>query len=196
VLSELKEPTFRRMLALNFAFMFLFTSFEFTVTFFYKIDFGLMPSQIGLVFFYLGLLLALGQGVLVRRLSGKISEQSMIVAGVILIAFALPLLALSSPSVPLSLLALAPVAIGSSLLQPAMAGLASRSISADRQGLAMGSFRSMGSLARGVGPVFGSYVYGSMGITVTYIVIGALLLVSFAVGAGTLRTAQSEASRT
>ncbi len=196
VLSELKEPTFRRMLALNFAFMFLFTSFEFTVTFFYKIDFGLIPSQIGLVFFYLGLLLALGQGVLVRRLSGIISEQRMIVAGVILIAFALPLLALSSPSVPLSLLALAPVAIGSSLLQPAMAGLASRSISADRQGLAMGSFRSMGSLARGVGPIFGSYVYGSVGITVTYIVIGALLLVSFAVGAGTLRQAQSEASRT
>lgn len=196
VLSELKEPVFRRMMALNFAFMFLFTSFEFTVTFFYKIDFGLAPAKIGLVFFYMGLLLAFGQGYLVRRLSGRISDRAMILAGVLLIASGLPLLALSAPSVKYSLLALAPVAIGSSLLQPAMAGLASRSISADRQGLAMGSFRSMGSLARGVGPIFGSYVYGSMGITVTYVMIGVLLLVSFVAGAGTLRSAQKAASNT
>jgi MFS family permease len=196
VLSELKETVFRRMLLLNFVFMFLFTSFEFTVTFFYSIDFGLMPSQIGLVFFYLGFLLVFGQGFLIRKLSGRVSELRMIIAGVLLIAFFLPLLALSAPYVPLSLLALAPVAIGSSLLQPAMAGLASRSITAERQGLAMGSFRSMGSLARGIAPIFGSYLYGSMGIAITYSVIGALMLITFVIGTGTLRMAQSEASRT
>lgn len=178
-LGELKEPAFRQMLFLNFFFMLLFTSFEFTVTFLYSLDFGLTPSQIGLVFFYLGLLLAFGQGFLVRRIAGYVTERQMILAGFLLIASSLIPLALSAPVVTYSLLALMPLAIGSALLQPAMAGLASRSVSGERQGLAMGSFRSMGSLARAIGPLFGAWLYGSLGILRAYCAISALLAVGF-----------------
>lgn len=179
VFTELKDAQFRRMLVLNFGFMFLFTAFEFTVTFFYKIDFGLPPSKIGLIFLYLGLLLAFGQGFLVRRLSKSMSEMSMIIVGFISLAIGLTFLAFSAPNVMDSLFALAPIALGSSLLQPSMAGLASRSISAEKQGLAMSSFRSMGSLARGVGPIFGSYIYSLLGIKITYISIAVLIVFLF-----------------
>ena len=191
-LKKLDQPLFRRMLLLNFVFMFLFTSFEFTMTFFYKIDFGLSPARIGIIFVYLGVLLAFGQGYLVRRLSAVWSEKTMILWGIVLLAIGLPFLALSSPSVPWSLVALAPVSIGSSLMQPSMTGLASRLVSADIQGLAMSTFRSMGSLARGVGPVFGAYIYGSMGITFTYFTLSVLLILSFLAGLVTLVAAQRQ----
>lgn len=177
--GELREPAFRQMLFLNFFFMLLFTSFEFTVTFLYSLDFGLSPPQIGWIFFYLGLLLAFGQGFLVRRLAGHVTERQMILGGFLLIAVSLVPLALSAPVVQYSLLALLPLATGSALLQPAMAGLASRSVPAEQQGLAMGSFRSMGSLARAIGPLFGAWLYGSLGIVRAYSAIAVLLFVGY-----------------
>ena len=169
----------RRVLIVNFFYILLFSGFEFSVTFFYKLDFGFTPFQIGMVFLYLGLIIALGQGGLVRVLSKRVTEKKLALSGLLLLPPALIALSNSAPVVWLSLLCLLPISLGSALLQPALSGLASLLSPAERQGFSLGVFRSAGSLARAIGPLAGAYLYWVLGIQVAYGVFAALLIVTF-----------------
>lgn len=168
----------RRVLIVNFFYILLFSGFEFSVTFFYKLDFGFTPFQIGMVFLYLGVIIALGQGGLVRVLSKRITEKKLALAGLALLPPALIGLSHSAPLVWLSLLCLLPISLGSALLQPALSGLASLLSPPDRQGFALGVFRSAGALARAIGPLAGAYLYWILGIQVAYGIFAALLLIT------------------
>ena len=68
------------------------------------------------------------------------------------------------------------MAVGSSLVMPSLSSLASRYVPDDRQGFALGVFRSFGSLARVVGPIAGGLLYYGLGALAPYL-IGAVLLV-------------------
>ena len=174
--SRLDTHRLGRILALNFLYLITFSAFEFSFTFFYKLDFGLDPSGIGLIFLYLGVLLVLGQGGLVRALEGRMDGRKMAILGFALLPLPMYLMAYTAPSVGLSLVCLFPIAIGSSLIQPALAGLTSLNAAEDRQGLALGVLRSTGSLGRAIGPLGGAYLYWFLGIHDTYLVIAILLL--------------------
>ncbi len=178
--SALKGSDFRGLpavLMIGFLFTFLFAAFEFSLTFFYKFQFGLGPASTGFVFFYLGILIALGQGGLVRRLSGRVPERSMAFTGLVLLPLPLALLA-HSTSIGISLLLLIPLAIGSSMIRPALSGLASLLAPGHRQGQALGVFRSAESLGRAIGPIAGAYLYWVYGVKISYGTLGALLLVT------------------
>lgn len=168
----------RRVLIVNFFYILLFSGFEFSVTFFYKLDFGFTPFQIGMVFLYLGLIIALGQGGLVRVLSKKVTEKKLAMAGLVLLPPALIGLSHSAPVVWLSLLFLLPISLGSALLQPALSSLASLLSPADRQGFSLGVFRSAGAMARAIGPLAGAYLYWILGIEVAYAIFAVLLLLT------------------
>ena len=71
---------------------------------------------------------------------------------------------------------LALVAVGSSLVMPSFSSLASRYVPDDRQGFALGVFRSFGSLARVVGPIAGGLLYYGLGALAPYAIGAALLL--------------------
>lgn len=180
--TKIADPGFKRTLLIQFIYIFIFSGFEFSVTFFYKLDFGLEPYQIGLVFLFIGFLIAAGQGGLVRVLSKYISEKKLAVAGILVVPVPLYLLALTAPYVSLSLLCLAPVSLGSSLVQPALTGLASLIAPSDKQGFALGLFRSAGSLARAVGPLSGAYLYWMFGIETAYFILAILMLMTFLLG--------------
>lgn len=164
------------ILSWNFLFFLGFAGFEFTMVFFYKLEFGLSPMSIGLIFLYIGMLLVIGQGVLVRQLVPRLGERRMAAAGVALCAPAIVAFAFTSPSVLMSLLVLAPLALGSALVQPSLTGLASLQSEASRQGLVMGLFRSAGSLARAIGPLAGAYLYWTLGAGTAYLITGLLIL--------------------
>ncbi len=168
----------RPILLLNFLFFLGFAGFEFTMVFFYKLEFGLDPRRIGLVFLYVGVMLVIGQGLLVRRLSPRFSERQLAVAGVVLTAPGVYLFAGTSPHVWLSLVALGPVALGSALIQPALASLCSLRSDAAHQGTVLGAFRASGSLARAIGPLLGAYLYWILGVQVAYLLLalGMLLM--------------------
>ena len=71
---------------------------------------------------------------------------------------------------------LALVSIGSGLVLPCMSALVSRYTPEDRQGLALGVFRSNGALARAIGPFAGGLLYWQLGSWAPYY-LGAGLLV-------------------
>ena len=169
----------RTVLAWNFLFFLGFAGFEFTMVFFYKLEFGLTPTGIGMVFLYVGVLLVLGQGVLVRRLSPRFQEKWLAVAGVSLTGPAIYVFGQTSPTLVLSLLALAPLVLGTALVQPALAGLASLRAGAQSQGAVMGMFRSAGSLARAIGPLIGAYLYWMLGPRSAYLITALVFLPVF-----------------
>ena len=174
------------ILVWNFVFFLGFAGFEFTMVFFYSLEFGLTPAAIGMVFLYVGLLLVLGQGVLVRRLASKVGEKWLAAAGITLTAPSIFLFGQTSPTLWLSLLALAPLALGSALVQPALAGLASLRTDAQSQGSVMGMLRGTGSLARAIGPIAGAYLYWMLGARFAYF-LTALVFVPVFIGVLLLR---------
>lgn len=184
VLRQGFGPDFARIALLNLLYIIVFSAYEFTFSFFYKLEFGLTPQQIGFVFFYLGVLLVLGQGGLVRQLSKRMPSRSILLLGLALMPLPVYLLSFTPPAVFWSLLCLAPIAAGASLVQPSLAGLASLAAPDDRQGLALSVLRSFGSLGRALGPLAGAALYWFLGVHLGYLILGLLLLLTLGLALG------------
>lgn len=176
------KPVMIMILMLNLFYLFSFSAFEFGFSFYYKLDFNLTPLEIGFVFLYIGVVLVIGQGGLVRALSKRIPAKSILLLGLLIMPVPMILFAYTAPNVWLSLVVLFPVAIGASLFQPGASGMMSLHADEAQQGIALGTLRSFGSLGRATGPVFGAWLYWYYGIEVAYwataLVLVVLLLVA------------------
>lgn len=109
------------------------------------------------VFAYLGIILTLAQGVLVRRLADKISEGTMATVGAIsaVAGFAMLAAATSCGSFELLMAAMAVEVLGFAFVNPSLQSLISRRSDPGQQGGILGLAQSATSLARILGPVFG-----------------------------------------
>ena len=106
---------------------------------------------------YLGVVLTVAQGFLVRRIAGRVSDGSLAVAGAVVATVGYGLLAVAVRNADFRLLglAMAVVTVGFAFIPPALQSLISRRTSADQQGHVLGVGQSVSSLARILGPVFG-----------------------------------------
>lgn len=109
------------------------------------------------VFAYIGFVLTLSQGVLVRRLVPRVGEYKMALSGACLMTIGLFVIGLAGEwKSPAALYAVLPVSIvGFSFVTPSLQSLLSRLASADEQGEVLGIGQSLSSLARILGPVIG-----------------------------------------
>jgi DHA1 family tetracycline resistance protein-like MFS transporter len=94
------------------------------------------------------------QGVLVRRLVGRVGEARLVVLGAVLLISGFVGLR-AADSVPVLLLVIAVIALGIGITTPTLSSLVSRRSLAGEQGEILGAYQSMGSLGRVFGP-FGS----------------------------------------
>jgi MFS family permease len=122
-----------------------------------------------LVFAYIGFILTLAQGLLVRRLIPKLGEFRMAMAGVVLMTLGLFLIGLAAHQASFTLLiaVLPVVVVGYSAATPATLSMLSLTSAADEQGELLGLGQSMSSLARILGPVAGLLLH-SGGISRPY----------------------------
>jgi MFS family permease len=127
------------------------------------------------LFVFAGLVIALVQGGLVRRLVPRLGERAVARLGLCALVPGFGAIGLAH-SEGLLYAGLFLMATGSALAMPALSSLASRYAPSDRQGLALGTNRSFGSLARAVGPLGSSLLYWRLGSGASY-ALGALLLV-------------------
>ncbi len=174
-LFQSPTPSIRRTNLVYLIFMLAFSGMEFTLTFLAVERFAFTPAQNGGMFVFIGFVLILVQGGLVRRLAGPVGEKSLATLGIILgicafasLAFALEL--------GLFFVALGLMATAVGLASPTLSALVSLYSGDSDQGQALGIFRSAGSLARAVGPIGAAVVYFSFGSSTAYI-FGALLLI-------------------
>jgi DHA1 family tetracycline resistance protein-like MFS transporter len=110
-------------------------------------------------FVLLGLISALIQGWLIRGLTRRVSEHALMIAGGASLALGLSLIPITQSSALPGHLHLAgllgsivSISIGTGLSMPSIAGFVSRIAPPYRQGAALGTLQSIGSVARIVGP--------------------------------------------
>ena len=173
IISE-KGPA-RRTNWLWFIFTLAFSGMEFTLPFLAAERFHFAPSTMYRIFVFLGFVLMLTQGVIVRRAAPRFGEKAVLLAGLVCTFTGLLLVGFAGTLAGLYT-GLAAIGLGSGLTNPSVSALVSLYSRVDQQGRFLGVFRSLGALARGVGPVGACLLYWWLGATTTYVLAAAVLL--------------------
>lgn len=175
-LRSLNFPGVVRTNLVYFLYLTAFAGIEFTLTFLAAERLAYESHDLAWMFVYVGLIIAFVQGGLVRRLAPKLGEVKLARAGLLTTLPGFVLIGIAQTSGTLYL-GLGFMAVGSAFVMPCLSSLVSRYCPADVQGLALGTFRSMGSLSRALGPILGALLYWRFGSAVPYFVATAFLLV-------------------
>jgi MFS family permease len=159
-----------------FIFLSAFSGMEFSITFLAAERFDYGPRGIAMMLLFAGVILAGMQGGYVRRMSGRIGPQRMALHG--LICTVPGLIVVGSASQPwMAFAGLGLMAVGSAQVIPCLTALVSTYASQEEQGRILGVFRSLGSMARAVGPLLACIIYWRLGGAAAYYTVAALMIV-------------------
>lgn len=149
---------FFAIFAFNFAFSGLQTNFSvFTLD---RFEWG--PTQNALLFSFIGIVGAVMQGGVVRRLVPRFGDRKLAIAGLAIMSVSFLLIALvRTPWVLFPVLTL--TSIGSSLATPTLTGMVSNQVSMREQGAILGATQSVNALTRVFGPVWAGLAFDFIG---------------------------------
>ena len=196
----LAQPKIGLLIGVFFLATFAFSCFESTLPLLVSDDFNLNLAKdaatpaatVVSLFVFCGLLSAMVQGGMIGRLVKKFGEPKLIAASLVMTGLSLVLLPLIKGDGPLKWMAvlrladlpwlmmlgtLVLLAFGSSLSRAPVFGLLSNLTPAAEQGATIGVAQSAGSLARIVGPIFASTLYGHLPM-LPYVICGAISIVA------------------
>jgi len=180
--EALARPILARLMAVFFLVILAFSGMETTFAWWAIAQFGWGPRPIGFVFFYVGLLSALMQGVLIGPLTRRFGEERLMLGGLALIALGLLVLPFAR-GLPVLGVALTALALGMGAMQPSLNSLISRRAGADEQGEVMGVAQSVGSLSRVLGPIIAGSLFTEFGRGSPYLwgaaLVGGALLIGW-----------------
>ncbi|KAI8046378.1 major facilitator superfamily domain-containing protein 10 [Drosophila gunungcola] len=157
-----------------FLYLFLYSGLEFTVTFLMYHKFGYTSMDQARMFLTTGVIMTLLQGSVVRRLpEAKIKGYAIFSLYLIVPAFVLVGLAEGSRMLYAGMTLFA---ISTAFAVTCLTTLVSKYGNDDQKGSVLGIFRSLGALARALGPVVGCIAFWCVGSRITYISGGLLLI--------------------
>lgn len=167
-----------RVASLNLSFMLhtlLFAGMEATLVFLTAQRCGFSPGDNAWLFAWMGLVSAMIQGGVYRRLAGRVDQRILAMSGFAFIIPGFLLIALVDwfPHVALLVVGLSFLATGTGFIFPALNTMVSLAVDERNQGAVLGSFRSAGALGRAVGPLLAAVVYFRFAPSGPYL-IGAL----------------------
>lgn len=120
--------------------------------------FGWGIREVSFGFAYIGLMMVLCQGFLVRRLLPVWGERKILLMGLVMMFMGFLLIGVSS-NIAILALAMTSLAIGNSFTNPATMGSISLLSPPNEQGAVMGSTQGTASLGRIIGPAVGGWIY-------------------------------------
>nr|XP_009858034.1 LOW QUALITY PROTEIN: major facilitator superfamily domain-containing protein 10-like [Ciona intestinalis] len=175
VTNTKKSSTLKSLGMVYFLYLFLFSGLEFTLTFLAHKRFGFTRMDQGKMFALLGFTMAVVQGGYVRRkMLGR--ERKLAASGIVFLIAGFIIVGFSwSPTVLYAGLLL--FAIAAATVIPCLSSLTASHGLVSEKGRVMGILRSLGALARAIGPMLASASYWLLGAKITYIGGGVLLLV-------------------
>ena len=158
--DALATPTIGLLLLTTFVCVVAFANFESTLSVFVEDEqgpFGFTYGQLCLTFAYVGLVLTVVQGGIVRRIAGRVSEAALAGFGTLIeiVGFLLLARAGATGSLPLLWASLTIVVSGFAFVTPSLNALISRRSDPAKQGGVLGVTQSVSSLARIAGPLAG-----------------------------------------
>lgn len=157
-----------------FLYLFLYSGLEFTVTFLMYHKFGYTSMDQAKMFLTTGVIMTLLQGSVVRRLpEAKIKGYAIFSLYLIVPAFVVVGLAEGSRMLYAGMTLFA---ISTAFAVTCLTTLVSKYGNDDQKGSVLGIFRSLGALARALGPVVGCIAFWCVGSRITYIAGGLLLI--------------------
>lgn len=165
--SENFNQKIKRINFVYFVFIAIFSGMEFTLTFLAVERFHYSSLDNAKMFIFIGFVLALVQGGFVRRRAHDIGEEKVAKGGFFAVSVGLAIVA-ASFNTSLFYLGLFFLALGSSCIIPTLTTLISFNASKNEQGLALGTFRSLGALGRVVGPLLASILFWRFGSVILY----------------------------
>ena len=172
------RPAVKRLLVLGLLWMTAAGMFEVMMPLWVGETLNWGPRHVGVQFLFLGLWVALVQGLIAGRLSIRFGEVPVIAAGIVLYAVGMLLLAwlgtVQGPRIgsgvvadfigqPWLVLGLGLLASGSALLVPNISSLVSKYASVTERGTVLGLFQSSNWLGRTISPPIGGMLFQSQG---------------------------------
>jgi MFS family permease len=183
--DALATPSVPALLVTSFVSVVSFGAFETTLSLLLKredLPFQFKFHQVLLYFAFIGLTLTVAQGLLVRRLSGRMSENLMATIGclVTILGFVLLTAASQLGRLPLLMIASAVEVTGFAFVTPSLQSLISRRSDPAKQGSVLGVSQSTSALARICGPLVSVPLF-FVGPTLPYWTATGMMLLALAV---------------
>jgi MFS family permease len=161
--NALRTPSVGPILLTLFVCILAFANFETTLSLLLtsgKVEsspFDFTLQEVMYTFSFIGLTLTIAQGLVVRRLLGRIHEATMGAAGAVfdVVGFGVLIVAIHLKSLPILFAALVLLVFGFSMMMPSLNSLLSRRSDPAKQGGILGIGQSITALARILGPMLG-----------------------------------------
>lgn len=142
----------------------------------YKI-YHFTDQQNGILFGISGIVGAVIQGGVMRRLSTVMSERSLILIGAVFLMFGIGLMPYGQNFLGVSLV-ISALGVGSGILQPLLLSMISKYSPDNEQGEILGMNQSFSSMARVLGPLWGGFAYEFIGYQYPFLTGGFFTLVT------------------
>lgn len=132
---------------------------------------GWQPDATSAIFFVVGSVGIITQGILIPRLLPRFGESRLAIGGFLsfILGFLLVAAVALTGIIPILFLAVIFTALGNGLITPSITGLLSQAVTVREQGRVQGGNQSVQALGRVLGPLWGGTVYGKLGPSAPYL---------------------------
>jgi len=161
IFSALIQPVLGTLMLLLFLNTFALAHVEATLFLYVQDKFQWSLSKASFGFAYIGLIMVITQGYLIRKYMPKMGERKMLAAGLLLSAVGFGLCCMANEVWGLAV-GVTALGLGNGLANPSLNGSISLLSGKDEQGNNLGVSQSLSSLARILGPPTGGYLYQQM----------------------------------
>lgn len=130
--------------------------------------YGFSNRENGYLFGIIGIVTAIIQGGLMKRLSNKLSEKALLYTGMLFLMIGLSLIPYGINFMGVAFISIL-YAVGAGILQPTIISFVSKYSPEDQQGAILGFNSSIGALARVLGPLWGGFAFQFLGYEAPFI---------------------------
>ncbi|XP_068799617.1 major facilitator superfamily domain-containing protein 10 isoform X1 [Struthio camelus] len=160
-----------------FIYLFLFSGLEYTLSFLTHQRFQFSSMQQGKMFFFIGITMAVIQGGYARRI--KPGNEIRAVKRAIMLLIPAFLLIGWAANVTMLSVGLLLYSFAAAIVIPCLSAVVSGYGAASQKGRVMGILRSLGALARAMGPILSATVYWLAGAEICFTICGTFFLIPF-----------------
>ena len=144
-------------------------------------ELGLTAEQVGVQFFYIGIIAVIVQGFLIKPLTNIFAEEKLFLVGNFLMVTGLGLIPFAVNTLTLALF-LGIMALGKSLNTPTITSLISKEAASDNVGAVMGASQGLSGLGRMIGPTWGGALFAihfGLSFVATALIVAATIWIAF-----------------